>query len=185
MATEIGICNSALLKLGADRITSLSENRRPAILCNEQYPKMRQEVLADHPWNFALKRVELATLDTTPAFEFDYALQLPADCLRVLKLDHPTLDFRVEGRSLLVNETSVNIKYIYDVTDASVFSPLFAEALAARLAADLAYPLVQSNTLHEQMMVYYEKLLRKAKAADAQEGKAEPLMYNTFLNARL
>lgn len=185
MATIISICNSALLKLGADRITSLLENRRGAILCNEQYDKMRQEVLRAHPWNFATARITIAPLVAAPVFEYDRQFQLPIDCLRVLGTDDKILDFKIEGRVVLANVTELKIKYIKDITDASLFDACFSEALAARLAADLAYPLVQSNTLHEQMMAYYDRLLRQARTIDGQEGRFDKLISDTFLNARL
>lgn len=185
MATIISICNSALLKLGADRITSLTENRRGAILCNEQYDKMRQEVLRAHPWNFAIARVTIAPLVAVPEFEFTAQFQLPIDCLRVLNAEDKTLDFKIEGRVVLANVSELKIKYIKDITDASIFDPCFSEALAARLAADLAFPLVQSNTLHEQMLGYYDRLLRQARTTDGQEGRFDKLIFDTFLNARL
>ena len=42
--TEVSICNSALIKVGAERITSLSDSNKRAQLCSEQYSKMRDEV---------------------------------------------------------------------------------------------------------------------------------------------
>ncbi len=184
MATTIGICNSALIKIGANRITSLSENNKASILCAEQYEKLKREVLRAHPWNFATKRAELGTLADEPAFEFDYALQLPADCLRVLYVDDKYANFKVEGRQLLINDTTAKIKYIYDCTDPSIFDDCFAEALAARLAAELAMALIQSNTLHEQMMALYEAKLRQARTMDAQEGRPDELIDDIFLESR-
>ena len=53
--SEVSICNSALIKLGASRIASLTEDSKEAKLCYEQYPILRDEVQASHPWNFCTK----------------------------------------------------------------------------------------------------------------------------------
>ena len=54
------ICNSALIKIGASKIAALSDTNKRAILCNEQYPKLRDDLLRSHPWNFAIKRKVLS-----------------------------------------------------------------------------------------------------------------------------
>lgn len=170
MATDVGICNSALAKIGAERISSLSETTKRAIFCNEQYEKLRDEVLEAHPWNFALLRASL-TSSGTPTWGYDYTYPLPTNCLRVVKAEYDDIEWKVEGRDILTDEGSpFNILYISQVTDPSYFTPLFAEALACRLAADLAYAIAQSNTLQTTMMDAYNKVLRQARSADAQGG---------------
>lgn len=59
-SSDVAICNSALIKLGVAEITSLSQNVKRAQLCDEQYPKVRDELLRNHVWNFAIKRKVLA-----------------------------------------------------------------------------------------------------------------------------
>ena len=44
-SSEVAICNSALIKIGAAEITSLSDVNKRAQLCNEQYSKLRDELL--------------------------------------------------------------------------------------------------------------------------------------------
>lgn len=59
-ATVENICNSALTKIGAATISSISDTNKRALLCNEQYAKLRDDLLRSHPWNFAIKRAYLA-----------------------------------------------------------------------------------------------------------------------------
>lgn len=66
MATDLSICNSALIKLGANIITSLDQNSKEAILCKAQYPIVLARALQAHPWNFAIKRVTLQKMVTNP-----------------------------------------------------------------------------------------------------------------------
>ena len=62
MASVVGICNSALVKIGATRIISLTEGSKNANLCDEQYEKVRNDLLRSHAWNFATARRKLARL---------------------------------------------------------------------------------------------------------------------------
>ena len=71
MASEVGICNSALVKIGEPTITALDQGGKAASTCNELYEKLRDELLRRHQWNFAVARAKLARLSETPAFGFD------------------------------------------------------------------------------------------------------------------
>lgn len=59
MATDLEICNAALMKLGAETISSFADNSKRAKLCKNHYERIRKEMIMYHPWNFALKRVEI------------------------------------------------------------------------------------------------------------------------------
>ncbi len=59
-ATNEAICNSALGKLGAPEIASLSDNTRTAKLCNQAFHKIRKKLIRNHPWNFTMKRAVLS-----------------------------------------------------------------------------------------------------------------------------
>ena len=192
MATsEVQICNSALIKLGIKTIIDFEDASNQARVCKHQYPIMRDEVLASHPWNFAIKRVQLARLSSTPAFGWDSEYQLPVDCLRVL---HPSrrefelsdIPFVVEGRKLLRNGTDspLNVKYIAKETDVSKFSPQFSEALSLRLAADFGYALVQNRSISEYFMALFEQFMSRARSADAQEGTPEGVEADVWIDAR-
>lgn len=185
-SSAVQICNSALIKIGADRIISLDDDNKRAQYCKEQYPKLRDELLRAHPWNFAIKRKELGQLATTPEFEFTYEYQLPTDCLRVLKTSLPNVEeYSIEGRKLLSTSQEVSIKYISQVTDTSLFDKGFEEVLAFRLAADLAYGLVQNAALQGALFDEYQVQLSLARSYDAQEGFSDnQIEADTWLNSR-
>lgn len=184
--TAVSICNSALAKVGAETIISLTDNNERARLCNAQYEKNRDDLLRSHPWNFATRRVELAVLNTTPEYEFDYQFQLPSDCLRVLETDLPKdMDWKIEGRYILCNTNELRIKYIAKETDAAKFDSNFVEALASKIAADISYSLVQSVTLRDQLIREAQDKLRYARSYDAQESRGDRTYADTWLNSRL
>jgi hypothetical protein len=182
--TETHICNAALVKIGAERIASLSENNKRAIACNTHYALIRDQVLEAHPWKFATARQELAVSTEEPVFGWDYKYPLPQDCLRVTEIDDEDAEWDIEGRDLVTDNSTVMIKYIKQITDTSWFSPTFVEAVSCRLAAELAYHVAQSNTLQDAMMKAYGSMLREARTMNGQQGSEKQLQANTWINSR-
>lgn len=185
-SSAVDICNSALIKVGADRIISLTEDNQRARLCNEQYSKLRDDLLRAHPWNFAIKRVELAQSSTAPAFDYDYAFDIPSDCLRVLGTDLTSDDdFKIEaGRRIVCNSSALSLKYIAQITDVGYFDSVFTECLAFKIAADIAYSLSGSASLAELLYRQYKEKLSEARSFDAQEGSADRILSDEWINSR-
>lgn len=186
MATpsEIGICNSALSKIGASRITAFDGSSKEAILCDEQYKKLRDDVLRAHPWKFALKRATLQLLPEAPAFGYACKFDLPGDYLRVVRFEPSGCAYTIEGRELLTDASEAAIQYVSLVDDPALFDPNFREALAFRLAADLAYPIAQSAALAKGMMDAYEQQLRLARSMNAQEGTPPKVEADDWIQSR-
>lgn len=184
MSTELGIVNSALIKLGVETISALPGTTRQGALANEQYSKMRDELLTEHPWNFAIKRATLTATGSTPDFEFAYEYTLPADCLRVWSTQYGDDFFQIENGFLYSNYSDVKIRYISKVTDPTKFSPTFSELLSLKIASDLCYVLVQSNSLKTSLLQEYLVKLRDARSYDGQENPSYNLTDDLFINSR-
>lgn len=184
MASEVDICNSALTKIGAERITSLADNTRQAILCNAQYPLIRDSLLSVHSWNFAIKRADLVVTGNDPEYEFENEYTLPADCLRVIDTQFEDTFYQVEGDKLYANVSELKIRYIAKITDTTKFSPKFVELLALALAIDLSYSLLQSASLTQNLDALYQRRLRDARSIDAQENPSYGLTNDEFIRSR-
>lgn len=185
MATATDICNSFLLKLGAEAISSLDEDSKYGRLCKEQYPKIRKKMIASHPWNFAMKRATLAISAEAPEFGFDVAYILPADCLRAWQLNTKTAKFKVEkGRLLLTNLHDAKLLYISLEEDESKYSPQFSELLAWAMVVDLGYNIVQDKGLMDRYNAKYQEVLRDARSSDGQEGTPDNLYNDAWLQSR-
>ncbi len=117
MASVVEICNGALNQLGATTILSLTEDSKNARLCNQRFTQVRDAVFRSHPWNCLQKRQELAADTDAPAWGFKFAYTLPADCLRLLRILDYDSNYKVEGRKILSNTSSMKILYIARVTD--------------------------------------------------------------------
>ena len=85
--SDVGIANIALIRIGAKRISSLTEDSESAIVVNAVWQYIRDEVLSARDWHFAKVRVALAKNVTTPAYNFDYAYTIPSDFLRLCRQD--------------------------------------------------------------------------------------------------
>lgn len=187
MSSKIQICNSALSLLGVDEpILSLDDDKKVARLCKINFELVRDELLEDHYWNFALKRKELAKLSSGPIFDFRNAFQIPSDVVRIRKINgRPNIMYKVEGNKLLTNESKVMIQYISRETDVSLYSPSFKEALAFSLAAKLAYSIVQSSTHMERLQNAAMEKLRNARSLDGQVDMPDDFVDDIFLDARM
>ncbi len=195
MASVVDICNSALNQIGASNIISLTEDSKAARICNQRFEFLRDSVFRAHPWNCLIHRTTLAADSTAPAFEYAFQYQLPTDpfCLRVLGLLDTNILFRIEGRKLLTDDSTVNLIYVGRVTDVNEYDTLLIETLAAALAYDFAYPLVGSSTLAANMYTFYQDKLKEERFVDATEDNttsstniadSRNFSADTFVNSR-
>lgn len=185
MTTAVTICNSALIKLGAGLITALDNSSFESKLCTEQYDKIRKDLLYSHPWNFAIKRAAWSPNGNTPAWGFDQEYDLPNDFIRIIELSDSDIEYQVEGRKLLCNEGTLELKYLYDEQDPTNYSVGFIELLALKMAVELCHSLVQSASLKQTLLAEYAEKLRDVRTFDAQEGTPRDIIDDSYINSRL
>lgn len=82
MASDVGIANLALLKLGKNRIASFNDVGVVNEIFFEQYGPLRDTLLR-MGWNFSRTYTSLAATTTAPPFQYLYAFNLPSDFLRL------------------------------------------------------------------------------------------------------
>ena len=186
MISVIKICNMALSHLGCRRIDSLEETSEEARAAALHYEPCRNEVLRGASWNFARRIVPLARLDkSVPGWSGVY--QLPLDCLYVLDIygaEGVSADrelFRLIGREVLCKREQPWLEYISSQTDPATFDPLFASALACRVAAAMANTLTGNSSLKNQMIQLYQQSLGEARLADGTEGRFEVVQSRRYL----
>lgn len=174
MASEVEICNRALQRLGATRITSLTEDSRNARSCNAAYVSLRDLELRSHTWNFAIARAELAADAVAPAWGRANSFQVPSDFLRLLppypEQNLNSLDWVVEGRKILTNDTApIQIRYIARIEDPNTMDAAFREALSCKIAGELCEEITQSNTKKAGLDSDYDKIIRTARRTNGIE----------------
>ena len=192
MASIVDICNSALNLLGASTISALTEDSKNARLCNQRFEPVRNRVFRSHNWNCLITRVQLAQDTTGPVVEYTYGYTLPTDCLRVLKIHNGTtdsiesnLDYKVEGRKIVTDETTIYLVYIALDTDPNTYDSYLAESISHQLAADLCYAITNNSTLANNYMARADERLREARFIDSTENALDTIESGEFTDARL
>lgn len=170
--SEVSICNLALQDVGRGLIiTSLDEHSHAARVCRLRYPFARDACLRAYDWNFAKGRASLATRLGVPSFGYMFAYQLPADCLFVRGIETCADEqWEVEGRKLVTNvHAPLLTQYTRRVVDPSYFDCLFAEALALRMASEIAISLTENVSKAQALWQIYQLKMGEARRRDAQE----------------
>ena len=187
MSTDIQLANMALLELGKDRITSFDDGTEEANWINEIFDEVRQECIGDGPWSFATKRAELALLDSTPEYEYSYEFQLPTDFISLLEINEEapgTYPHRVENGKLLIDNSSVEVKYIFDNTDVGAWPPYFKKVFIKWLTYRLAYWARADLNLKRSLWQEYQAEKNEGLALDGKQGSHDRFSFDEFTEDR-
>lgn len=170
--------------MGADLISALTDNTRAAVVCNALYAYLRDEVLGESPWRFALKRLTLNPNSTVPVFDYTYQYDIPSDCLRLLRTDDDSIVWIQEGNQILSNEPTLNMQYIYRNEDESSWDARFCEAFAWRIAMELSLAITGSIPMKQECEKSYKDALAQARAMNAVIGTIPPLEADIWSRSR-
>lgn len=188
------ICNLAVSWLGGTKIMSVNDDDSfSARLCRANYDMSRKAVLEEREWTFAVTRGVLTPLLDAPSFGYNYKFLVPPDFLRIIgvynpshsgAINPPMEQHLIEGNKILANISEINVKAVFDVTNTTMFSSLFDQALAAHVAMNIAIPLTESKQMLEDMKFLYEDKLQKAISSDSLQGSRERLETSQLENSR-
>lgn len=185
MASKVQLCNMALSRLGANTITSLTDNTPEAKLCNTFFSEIADQVMIEGSWTSTISRATLAQTTNTPSFDFTYEYQLPVNpfCLKVLNINETvpgSEPYRIEGDKLVTDATSIKIRYISRITDTQSWDPYLSRAFVARLSSELAYPLTGDAQKAEIEFEKYMKYVEEGLILNGQQGSKD-IVSNTYL----
>jgi hypothetical protein len=184
--SETSVCNVALVELGQDPVSSLSQDTKNARLCNAVFGICRNEVLEGHAWSFATKTVELASIDGSDDVmgEWTYLYQKPADLLKILRGEDWKQEFEIRDAYLMANDEPLKIKYIFECTNTGLWSASFAQCLSKRIKASIAYAVTRSTTVAEKASADYVMSLKEARYNDAHKRSPENPVLDSFIDQR-
>ena len=184
--TEVDICNQALIICGANIISDLTDDTKEGNLCRTMYPLVRDQFISSHPWNFAIRRKELAPDVSvgTDVWDWDYAYTIPQDVHRVLDIQSDDLIWKKEDNKIYANHTPIRVRYIAKIENPSSYPAYFAEALANQLAKSIVYALTQSAAARDSVIKEALEVVRSARSFDAQEGSVNQVIANDWLRVR-
>lgn len=194
---DVGICNLALGRVGqgASRpIQSITEDSEPARACHRVFEHMRDLLLRDYVWPFALRVQALSPVtDEVPGWERVYAM--PANCRFIHAITdratdpwrYGTLDRSLTAPYLRIANgagTGMLIATRCDqafawfngpATDLAYADPSFSDALAWRIAAEIALGLKASVDIAQYASQQFTLAVAVASANVSNErGQTQP-----------
>ncbi len=174
------ICNLALSDVGIKRINDFETDSSPqAIACRLHYEPTKDALLRSHYWPFAAGRATLSQDAEDPDFEYDNQFILPNDFkyLRSIFADNFTVEGKsrnrhaIEGKRLLTNDSTSQIRYTKDITDPTEFDPLFVEVFVKQLALKLTSLAGATPKIRESLKDDLKLLMPSVRSLSRQEAE--------------
>ena len=186
--TKFDICNKALVLVGANTITSFTQNTTESKVSNQLYESTLENLLTRCRWRFASKQAQLSKNTTNPdaRYESSYALPSDAQIIHTVTVGDSVIKFDRYGQNLLTDTTSSDI-VIADYTfqpNEDIFPPYFKQTLVFELASLFAGAIARNDQLSD---LYYKRAIAQlaiAKATDAQAQTTRRLNVDRFRNVR-
>lgn len=185
--SEARIASMALSNVGSSGIESITGTEAGAKECDLWYDFSRRQTLAAHDWNFARRRLTLATHDDDPpSGVWAYRYQYPSDCVKFRKIQNPAgekadaIPFEIElsddqsTKSILTNLDDAVGVYTMNLTEVTLFSEFFVQLFGFALATQIAYPLTGKLELRKEMDATFRTMALVAPAHDANEQMEAP-----------
>lgn len=190
------IASMALARIGQPKqIAALDTETSPAaIACRLFYDQCRDAVLADFPWPFAERTRALALVSSDYSDEWQYAYREPDDCVRFRRIVDPAgrtpnrIPYAKQGDSagvlIVTDQPQAVCVYTVRIVDTARFPVLFADALAWRLAREIAGPLSADAKFVQQAEQGYEVALSAARARASSEQQPDAAPDAEWIRAR-
>lgn len=181
IVSAITISSNALILLGAEPIASFIDGSTGATIASNLYESSYQSMLTTHRWRFATKKAQLARLSTPPPNGYNYAFQIPSDCLYIIT--PTTADYEIYGSLIHTNDTSLQLEYIYRVSEDKL-PAYYVKMLEFFLAAQFAIPLtgsIEKGTFYSSLFIDQQ---RKAKFADSTQRPQDSFIDSPYVNIR-
>tara|TARA_R110002020_G_scaffold427502_1_gene636888 strand:+ start:642 stop:1232 length:591 start_codon:yes stop_codon:yes gene_type:complete len=189
--TKVDICSTALVMIGANAITSFSDDSTEANVCNVVYEDILKSSLTRHRWRFATEQKQLSLLTATPTGRYSYAYQLPTSPellqLITLTVNDFVIPYERYGDKVFLDNygssNSVICDYIFK-QDESEFPPHFILALEYSLASLFAGSIARDSGMIRQFSDMAERQYLIAKNIDSAERTTKVLDQSRYINLR-
>lgn len=194
---RLQIVNAILSKLGEEeQLDDPDADTRAARAIAANWDAIRDQVLRVHPWNFAIDPAG-AELTADGAYippartlaDHDTRYPKPADFIRLdlqrVRPESVRDGLRVGGRWIYAWGTGpIVLSYVRRVEAVGEWDPLFADAFACRMAAEIGPRITGDKGTRGEMMQLYRLALAGAKAVDGRENPPEDLEETAWVTAR-
>lgn len=185
MASKTQIANRALNKLGQGRVSNIdTDSSVAAITMAGLWDTVRDATLQMYPWNFAVRRTDLAPDADAPSWGWSTAFSIPSDCLQLLEIKDD-VKYEIEANKILCDEAEIiYIKYIKRETDVSLWPPTFNEMFIMNLAIEACDRITDDTNLKAVLIQQARDLREKVLATDSVENKSVEVEEDDWVTVR-
>lgn len=180
--TDLKVINQALgAGLGENELTDLNAATKIAATVRSNYGPVKYACMTKTSWRAFTAKATLNQLSGTPINRWQYAYQLPSDCLKVLTT-WPVSNYELQNNRLYTNASSVDIDYIRNLEEA--YWPRWFEAY---VVASLVKRLCRGITGKDpspSMEAEVKSSLIAAQFADAGQQPNQSMATNDFVDCR-
>jgi hypothetical protein len=184
---DIGLCSRALVRLGANTITSFDDGTAESEIANALYAPTRDALLSAYPWTFATGQLALTKITPAPLADYQNAFQLPGDFLRAISAGNGGrgrgMRYRIFRNALHTDHEAVTLTYIFRPDEAE-FPPFFDMAIIARLTAEFCIPVTENTSRAETFSRFAEQEFARARQIDAQQDTPGRIEDFTLIDVR-
>lgn len=183
--TKLEIYEGTLALLGLSRLGALGTDKEEEQAINQLYDICRVCLLEEYDWNFSVEIAELTANLVNENPQYTYAYAKPSNCIRMIKAYDSTSVIEEIGQNVYTNDDALTLYYVKDITDATLFNPLFAKVLMLDIAM-----LIETKVGNEQATLYKkfaaerERLLKVAKKIDSLKNNRQTTMLSNIDGSR-
>ena len=186
--SKFDICNKALVLVGANIISSFTQNSTESIVANQLYESTLEDLLTRCRWRFATKQVQLSKNTDNPDARYESSYALPSDAFMIhtITVGDSVIIYDRYGQNIFTNTSSSDIviaDYTFQPSE-SIFPPYFKQALVFELASLFTGAIARNDQLSQLYEARAARQLAVAKSIDAQAQTTKRVNVNRFRNNR-
>lgn len=194
---DVEIANLATGFFGEDdQIRSPDDDGKPARTVRAVWAKVRSFVFTKANWSCGRRRSRLAARAANARFPvldpYSYAFPLPTGFVRLVAILSPegvkqayAIVRGPAGREIHCDHAGpLEIEWIEDVADWSLWSAEFTEAFAMRLAYQIADRLSGDKARKQQALQAYKDALSEGAGSDARQQPPQPRVEGAWVRSR-
>lgn len=205
----VQICNEAISDLPAHPITGIDDTRKEARECSRHINGVVADLLDEHDYDFARRRVTLASVANVREGEWGYAYRLPDEIISPIKLvrnynansvglvvtpiyywpgvdlgllGYAPIDYHIADNTLFTNLEEAILEYSIDVIEPNKWPPLFAQAVIRVLASRIYRPILGEKADTREWMVKQQAARAAVDAAIASDLNRNPRERKEFVS---
>ena len=120
--TKFDICSQALIKCGADTISSFTDGTHESNVCSVMYDTTKKSLLYYTFWNFAIIKVQMNKLSETPTDKkYLFAYSLAGDVIRIRSVfdanGFADYTYKKEGQKIFANISTAFVEYVQNMDE--------------------------------------------------------------------